>query len=174
MLSIAASNCKDNTSLQLPCVGMNLSLIKVRKLYYLLPRHEDHYQRMCLATSAPDTEGGQRFANSHKLGGRLWVPRVHLPRAGGQHPQSQGLGQILTRTTCMLQAGHTTAELFKRWKIISTGSLSTCHTLFSYFKYFFSFLHMSRITTTCQTLREVSFIEFSRWPWDTGTATTFT
>lgn len=76
MLSIASSNCKENTSLQLPCVGMNLSLIKVRKLYYLLPRPEDHNQRMCLAAPVPDTEGGQWFANSHKFGGRLRVPGV--------------------------------------------------------------------------------------------------
>lgn len=45
-------NCKENTSLQLPLVGMNLSPIKARKLYSL-PRPEDHNQRMCLAVPAP-------------------------------------------------------------------------------------------------------------------------
>lgn len=53
MLSVAASNCKENTSLQLPCVGMNLSLIKVRKLYYLLPRPEDHNQEDVLGSTSP-------------------------------------------------------------------------------------------------------------------------
>ena len=33
MLSIAMPNCKENKSLQLPHVGMNLSPIKARKLY---------------------------------------------------------------------------------------------------------------------------------------------
>lgn len=75
--------------MQLPCVGMNLSLIKVRKLYYLLPRPEDHNQRMCLAAPVPDTEGGQGSANSQTwreavgTGGSLTQTRSTTPMKSG-------------------------------------------------------------------------------------------
>lgn len=80
MLSIPTFNRKENTSLQLSRVGMPLSLIKARNCAFDAKAWGSHSEDV-LAVPAPDTEGGQWVANSHKLKGRQWVPRAHQPES---------------------------------------------------------------------------------------------
>lgn len=55
-----------------------------------LPVPEDHNQRMCLAMPAPDTEGDQWLANSHKLGGKAMGTQGSLTQTKRTAPENQG------------------------------------------------------------------------------------
>lgn len=143
MLSVAMPNCKENTSLQLPHVGMNLSPIKARKLCIGcqdLRITVRGYVWRCQPPSQKEASGLPTLITERKSVGTQGL----LTPIKRTAPEKIETGKIFTRKRSMLQAGHRVVELFKvKIKLFIESLLigNAWMTLLQCFKYSLFFLY---------------------------------